>query len=168
MKYAGKVYRNGQWVDDPTAINTPTQITISSRKERYKIVGVYIIHNDEHKIGYIGQSVNIYSRWSQHRHTLKRNKSEINEFQSEWNRLDGDFKFSIIERCDKDHLRERERYWADEYARNGYTLFNAYFIVKPTSLLIDEKYKSIFNKIMRLDTKGRLNLSQMEAYLDTL
>lgn len=62
---------------------------------------------------YIGSSVNVYSRKSQHLSALRRNKGSHPRLQANWNQYgESAFRFDIIEKIkDASELREREQFW---------------------------------------------------------
>jgi group I intron endonuclease len=85
-----------------------------------KICGIYKITNKVNGKVYIGQSVDIYRRWKQH----KKIGQGLNETKYQRNKNDplyrainkygvDNFNFEIIEECDKALLSEREIYWID-------------------------------------------------------
>lgn len=77
-----------------------------------KISGIYCIENLMNHKKYIGQSRNIYNRWSQHRQSLKNNKHENWMLQEDWNRFrKDDFSFYVLEECPIVQLDEREVFW---------------------------------------------------------
>lgn len=81
------------------------------------ISGIYKITNLENEMCYVGQAVDIASRWKQHikrglgAETPTRNKlyPAMASFGVE------NFSFEIIEQCAKDKLDEQEDYWQDFY-----------------------------------------------------
>lgn len=79
--------------------------------------GIYKIENIKTKQVYIGQSVNIKRRWSEHIKcglgidTPSNNK--LYKAMLETN--PSDFTFEIIERCSRDELDEKERFWINMY-----------------------------------------------------
>ena len=81
--------------------------------------GIYEILNLENNKRYIGQSVNITSRWSQHRSSLRKGTHGNTYLQSSWNKYgEQAFVFRILELIDpnnKSLLNEREDYWMDYY-----------------------------------------------------
>jgi len=81
--------------------------------------GIYEILNLENNKRYIGQSVNITSRWSQHRSSLRKGIHGNTYLQSSWNKYgEQAFVFRILELIDpnnKSLLNEREDYWMDYY-----------------------------------------------------
>ena len=78
-----------------------------------KICGIYKITSPTGKI-YIGQSVDIERRWADHRSMPKSDKGNLlyNSFLSHG--VDS-HKFEILERCSKEMLNERERYYIKKY-----------------------------------------------------
>jgi len=87
-----------------------------------KISGIYKITNKLNGKHYIGVSVNIKSRWSNHKNIDAKKVSYIKNAIKKYGVES--FDFSIIEECHKDLFEERERYWIDFYnsMNNGYNL----------------------------------------------
>jgi group I intron endonuclease len=87
-----------------------------------KISGVYKITNKVNGKHYIGVSINIKSRWSNHKSIDSKRVSFIKNAIKKYG-VDA-FEFSIIEECHKDLFEEKERYWIDFYQSmtNGYNL----------------------------------------------
>jgi group I intron endonuclease len=92
------------------------------KMSQQKISGVYKITNKLNGKHYIGVSINIKSRWSNHRNINSEKVSYIKNAIKKHG-IDS-FEFSIIEECHKDLFEERERYWIDFYQSmtNGYNL----------------------------------------------
>lgn len=77
-----------------------------------KLAGIYKITSPSGKI-YIGQSVDIYSRWNLYNSLTNNNqrklKNSILKYGIEHH------SFEILEECEHIHLNDREAYWQDEY-----------------------------------------------------
>ena len=79
------------------------------------ICGIYKIENliNHHK--YIGQSVNIISRWREHR-TSAQDENQTNSLYQAIRKYGlENFSFEILEECSRDLLDEREKYWIKFY-----------------------------------------------------
>ena len=85
--------------------------------------GIYGIHNLINDKWYVGQSVNIRTRWNAHRSLLARNEKESIHLLRAWNKYGPDaFEWVILEKCSPEELDDREIFWIkqkDSY-RNGY------------------------------------------------
>lgn len=82
------------------------------------MIGIYKITNLINNKSYIGQSIDIKRRWSEHR--ARRGTNPIYKDMEEFG-LDN-FSFEILEECQQDKLDEREIYWIQKYDTyyNGY------------------------------------------------
>ena len=91
-----------------------------------RIMGIYKITNLINNKAYIGQSVDIYSRWKAHQLLgTYQNCQYSNQLYSDIYNLGLDnFSFEIIEKTSFDMLNEREKYWIKYYNtyENGYNL----------------------------------------------
>ena len=87
--------------------------------------GIYMIRNTVNGKVYVGQSQNIYWRWSAHKSSLRHGNGANPHIQSAWNKYGEDaFEFCVIELCDEDRLDEREEYWIDalDSVSSGYNI----------------------------------------------
>lgn len=86
-----------------------------------QICGIYKITNNINKRCYIGQSINIYKRWNQHKYNSS--KSSIIHLAIKKYGVEN-FSFEIIEQCSQKQLNEREVYWINYYNsyNEGYNL----------------------------------------------
>lgn len=81
-------------------------------------IGIYKVTNLVNGKAYIGQAVNIEKRWQKHQSSsFKTNKNDYNVVFHKAIRKYGieNFKFEILEECQKEKLDERERYWIQYY-----------------------------------------------------
>lgn len=90
-----------------------------------KICGIYAIRNKVNGKMYIGQQIDIKSRWKQHVRELK-SKTHCNSYlQYSWDKYGEDcFDFFIIEECESGLLNKTEMYYISKYDtfKNGYNL----------------------------------------------
>lgn len=87
------------------------------------ICGIYMIRNIINEKKYIGRSVNIKNRWSNHKYELNKGIHVNNHLQNAWNKYGQDnFEFSVVEECNESDLNDREIYWINYYDvyHNGY------------------------------------------------
>lgn len=76
--------------------------------------GIYeILHVDSGK-RYIGSAKNFQKRWNIHRHHLRQGTHHSPHLQRSWSKYgDSGFEFSILEKCQADHLLLLEQVWMD-------------------------------------------------------
>jgi len=89
------------------------------------LCGIYKITNNINGKVYIGQSVNIKSRWKEHVNALKRGDSGCTLLQYAWNKYNEDnFSFEVLQLCSEDMLDEIERKYILLYdaVNNGYNI----------------------------------------------
>ena len=92
-----------------------------------KVCGIYCIENISNNKKYIGQSVDIYKRWRDHKSKLKEHKHRNGYLQRAWDKYGKDcFKFYILEMCDIRQLNELEVSYIEKFdttnIQNGYNL----------------------------------------------
>ena len=78
------------------------------------ITGIYQLKNKINGHSYVGQSINIYKRWREHRSAaFNQNSSDYNMIIYQAIRKHGleNFDFIILEECLTEQLNEREVYW---------------------------------------------------------
>lgn len=79
-------------------------------------IGVYIITCNITNKRYVGESVNIESRWSKHKHHLRNGTHRVARLQSDWDSYsESEFTFSIEEVCAVDVLKVRGQHYMDLY-----------------------------------------------------
>lgn len=86
------------------------------------MIGIYKITNLINNKIYIGLSTDIRRRWEQHRNRSRDLKYQTHLYCAIRKYGLQNFKFEVIEECDKDCLQEREKYWIAYYDsyNNGY------------------------------------------------
>ena len=93
------------------------------------MTGIYLIKNKINNKVYIGSSVDIDRRKSQHLSELKYNHHHNKYLQRSWNKYGEDnFEFLVLEECAVELLDIREKYYIQEFksldANKGYNLSN--------------------------------------------
>lgn len=79
-----------------------------------KVSGVYIIKNTHNGKCYIGSSVNIKKRWSEHKWLLNKNSHHSPHLQNAWNFYGGEsFIIEVLEECPVYDLLKREQHYID-------------------------------------------------------
>ena len=77
-----------------------------------KTCGIYRIVNIKNGKSYIGSSIWIERRWTQHRHILRNNKHRNDYFQRSWNKYGEDsFCFEVLEKVDPVDLIDKENFY---------------------------------------------------------
>lgn len=90
--------------------------------------GIYRIYCVPNRHSYLGSSVEISIRWSQHRISLRSGRHNNPILQHAWDKYgEHAFTFSVLEECDKENLAEREQFWLDKLNPK----FNCMRIVSP-------------------------------------
>lgn len=80
------------------------------------MVGIYKIENKINGKVYIGQSIDINTRWYNHIKELDGNRHHNEHLQHAWNKYKEDnFEFVVIEECTIENIDEQEIYWIDYY-----------------------------------------------------
>lgn len=72
---------------------------------------------------YIGKSIHIEERFTEHKRDLNNNKHCNKHLQSAWNKYGKDnFIFSVLEQCEEEDLNSKEIFWIAENRDNSYNM----------------------------------------------
>lgn len=116
------------------------------------MIGIYKITNILNDKSYIGQSINIYQRWAEHKYiaTHKIERFKNNKFYNAIKKYGlENFSFDILEETSIEKLDEKERFWINYYNSfyNGYNSTlggqnngHIYFDINKVYQLWDEGY----------------------------
>lgn len=111
------------------------------------MIGIYYIKNKSNGMVYIGQSIQIKTRWARHIWELNTNQHDNQYLQNAWNKYgQNNFEFGILEECPKEMLNERETYWFNKYAPNTYNLSSTgehHYLQEESKLKISNKLKGV-------------------------
>jgi group I intron endonuclease len=77
--------------------------------------GIYAIINKTNNKMYIGKSINVYERLLGHFNHLNNNKHVNLHLQSSFNKYEGHFIAILLEKCERDLLDDRERFYISYY-----------------------------------------------------
>lgn len=99
----------------------PTNDLITRVLGNKNITGIYILTNTLNNYSYIGQAVNVSDRWKQH---IKCGLGidAPNNILYQAMKKDGveNFKFQLIEKCNREELNDKEKYWINFYKTNDF------------------------------------------------
>lgn len=87
------------------------------------MIGIYMIRNKNNNKVYVGQTIDIDSRWMQHRSRLKSKTHENKHLQSAYDLYGKDaFEYILLEECNEEELDEKEIFYIQYYDsyNNGY------------------------------------------------
>lgn len=123
-----------------------------------KICGIYCIENILNEKKYIGQSVDIYKRWYDHKWELNNGSHRNPYLQRAWIKYgEENFKFEIVEKCLPEELNDKEKYWINkmESYLNGYNLTIG-GDGNTRKEWTDEQIESIANPVFQVDLNGKI------------
>lgn len=103
---------------------TPYKDLVGRVLEPRKISGIYKIVHVESQKAYIGKSVDVANRWSEHiKSSLEIGTIAKNQLYTLMKEKGAEsFTFELLEEVDKDKLLERESYWIKFYETDSYGL----------------------------------------------
>ena len=122
------------------------------------MIGIYKITNKINGKAYVGQSVNIETRWLKHRKDTHNHdlRNDINNYGLE------NFIFEVLELCELEQLNERERYWIKHYNtyEQGYNLtLGGDADTNPLNLDYDMVYEEYLKTNSMAETAKKFNCS---------
>lgn len=126
-----------------------------------RTTGVYQIRCSDGRL-YIGSSVDIRSRWSQHLQKLQRDSHSNWRLQQAWNKVNTTFEFSVLEVTDRDQLFAVEQKWIEETRCTDLELgFNIFDIAgSPGGRSRSNMQPSRLDAYQWSTTPGRKNISR--------
>lgn len=78
--------------------------------------GIYCIANIINGKQYVGQTINIFKRWTEHIRALNAHNHYNSHLQASWEKYSQEaFIFYVLENCKVKDLDDREQYWIEEY-----------------------------------------------------
>ncbi len=89
-------------------------------KKLSDVIGIYVFENIKEKKAYIGQSIDVERRIYEHYHSFRYK----NDFHTTLREHPEYFIHSIIEKCSKEELDDKEVYWMNRYESEGWELYN--------------------------------------------
>ncbi len=99
------------------------------------VSSIYAILNLINSKMYIGSAVNTRERWYTHKTSLRYKKHHNKYLQRSWNEYgEANFKFFILEICDKKNLVKREQLWMNYY--NSYNPNYGYNLNKTANSML--------------------------------
>ena len=101
------------------------------------MIGIYAIMNVANLKVYVGQSIDIRRRWTEHLSTLKLDKHFNKHLQGSYIKYGKEsFIFTLIEECEQKFLDDRETFWINQFNstdnRYGYNIIKVPVTVKQT------------------------------------
>lgn len=119
----------------------------------FTMIGIYAIRNIKNDKRYIGQSIHVNKRFTEHRRELDKGIHFNSHLQSSWNLYGSDnFVFEVLQECDACQLNDCETFWKLHFDPNTYNLGNT-GNVNTTSLETREKTSRTINEQMKQMTK---------------
>ena len=105
-----------------TYIEKPYTDLVGRVLNKESFSGIYKITNETNQMCYVGQAVDIKKRWLTHIKRAIGAEPLINNKLYPAMQQCGieNFSFEVIDRCDKNKLNERERYWQEFYKSKSY------------------------------------------------
>lgn len=126
--------------------------------------GIYKVECTKTNSVYIGQSICIDNRLTNHRQNLRSGKHVVSDMQTDFKKHGEQyFVFEAIHFSDEQNLLTLETFYIGEYKRLGYIIYNS--VKKTDSLSIvqcDKENKAILQKISDLLDEGKISKQELE------
>lgn len=115
------------------------------------MIGIYKIENKYNGKIYIGKSKDIMNRWSTHEKDLAKHIHHSSKLQEDYDKYGGieAFIFSIVEKCDVSELREKEKFYINQFhaESEGYNGNDEQQTEEKEQIILTNKeYKKIVDK----------------------
>ena len=125
--------------------------------------GIYQIYNKSNNKRYIGSTLNVSRRWSQHLHLLRNGKHHSKHLQNAWNKYGEEaFVFECLEYCEPDSLLSLEHDYIVEYkATDREYGYNVTEDVEHVAVLSKEDREKISNAM----TKRKWTEEQRQKFI---
>ena len=128
-----------------------------------QICGIYVIKNTINDKMYIGQSVDIYHRWMQHKADLRNDHHHNEHLQRAWNKYgEENFEFCVLTECDESELNNLEKSLIVDYRSHdgcyGYNLtLGGDGCIGLSQESIEKMRKSLTGRCLPEDTRKKIS-----------
>lgn len=137
-----------------------------------KIRGIYIITNLINNKVYIGESLDIYRRWEEHKEDLNKNTHHSYKLQQDWNTYGADnFKFEIISVLDKSIAKFVDEYillvYEDKYIKQYDSINNGYNVENTLEKVLNgDKIISNNIKSSKMAEAYKIKINELKEFIE--
>jgi group I intron endonuclease len=145
-------------------INRHKYISVGNKKKYTSIGGIYKIECTETKSVYIGQSLSIDSRIQNHITNLRSGKHVVTAMQIDYKKHgESYFIFEAIHESDEQNLLSLETFYIDQFAKEGYNIYNSVRVTDNIGLVqCDKENSAILQKISNMLDEGKIKKGELE------